>query len=69
MNSGQAVRVIHGIISDLPLEEQARVAQCMTRLLAIEREYGATYKVALGLLAAEMAADARRLREAEEAQL
>lgn len=58
MDADQAVIRIRSIISDLPPGEQARVAECIKRLVYLEREYGDSYKIALGLLAAEMTAQA-----------
>lgn len=63
MDADQAVIRIRAIINDLPPGEQARIAECVKRLVYLEREYGGSYKIALGLLAAEMAADARAVEE------
>lgn len=56
MDADRAVSLIREIISTLPPAEQARVAACITRLRSLERAYGESYSLALGLLAAEKAA-------------
>lgn len=49
--------MISGFIAELPEEDQAKVRECKTKLLAIVREYGEVHgSLAIALLGAEAAA-------------